>query len=65
MWESVSAQRFSQYITLQWRYNERDGVSNHQRLDNLLNRGSEARINESIKVPCHRPLYGEITGPRQ
>ena len=25
-------------ITLQWRYNERDGVSNHQRLHCLLNR---------------------------
>ena len=29
--------RIAQYISLQWRHYERDGVSNHRRLDCLLN----------------------------
>ena len=35
----------NQYLfTLQWRHNERDGVSNHQRLDCLLNRLLRLRV---------------------
>ena len=30
-------------LALEWRHNERDGVSNHQRLDGLLNRFSRRR----------------------
>ena len=35
---------------LQWRHNERDGISNHQRLDVY------------IKAPHHWSLWGEFTG---
>ena len=35
--------------SLQWRKNEHDGISNHQRLDSLLNRF--AQIKENIKAP--------------
>ena len=34
--------RTFRYTTLQWRHNERDGVSNHQPHDCLLNRSSDA-----------------------
>ena len=34
--------------TLQWRQKERDGISNHRRLDCLLNRLSRSR---SLKTP--------------
>ena len=34
---SVKWQTFSYGLTLQWRHNERDGVSNHRHLDCLLN----------------------------
>ena len=43
-------------LSLQWRHNERDGVSNHQPHDCLL----KAQIKENIKA--HRPLWGEFTG---
>ena len=48
--------------TLQWRHNEHDGVSNHQRLDCLLNRLSANQRN--IIAPRHWPLWGEFTGNR-
>ena len=47
---------------LQWRHNEHNGVSNHQRLDCLLNSFFQAPINENIKAPRHWPLWGEFTG---
>ena len=40
-------------VPLQWRHNERGGVSNHQRLDCSLNR----LIKENIKAPRYWPLY--------
>ena len=50
---------------LQWRHHERDGVSNHQPHDCLLNGLSyKAQIKENIKAPRHWPLRGEITGDR-
>ena len=36
--------------TLQWRHNERDGVSNHQRLDCLLNRLFRPRSKKTSKL---------------
>ena len=36
--------------TLQWRHNERDGVSNHQRLDCLLNRLFRGRSKKTLKL---------------
>ena len=48
--------------TLQWRHNVRDGVSNHQPHDHLLNRLFKEHIKENIKAPRHWPLWGELTG---
>ena len=45
-------------LILQWRHNERDGVSNHQRLHCLLN----CWIKENIKAPRHWSLWGEFAG---
>ena len=50
--------------TLQWRHNERDGVSKHRRLDCLLNRLFRRRSKKNIKVPGHWPLWGEFSGDR-
>ena len=50
--------------SLRWRYNERDGVSNHQRLDGFLNRLFRCRTKKNIKAPRHWPLWGEFTGDR-
>ena len=49
------------YYALQWRHNERDGFSNHQPHDCLLNRLFKAQIKENIKIPRHWPLWGEFT----
>ena len=37
-------------ITLQWRHNERNGVSNHQRLECLLNRLFERISKKTLKL---------------
>ena len=50
-------------ITLQWRQNERDGDSDHQPHDCVLNR-LFGQIKENIKAPRHWPLCGEFTGDR-
>ena len=50
--------------SLQWRHNERDGVSNHQPHDCLLNPFIQAQIKENIKALRHRPLCWEFTGDR-
>ena len=50
--------------TLQWRHNERDGISNHQPRDCLFNRLFKAQIKENIKAPRHWPSWGEFTGDR-
>ena len=51
-------------IPLQWRHNGRDGVSNHQPHQCLLNRLFGAQIKENIKALRHWPLCGELTGDR-
>ena len=51
-------------IVLQWRHNERDGVSNHQPRDCLLNCLFKAQIKENIKASRHWALWGEFTGDR-
>ena len=43
------------HYSLQWRHGERDGVSNHRRLDGLL-------IKEINKAPPHWHLWGESIG---
>ena len=37
-------------VTLRWRHNDRDGVSNHQRLDCLLNRLCRRRSKKASKL---------------
>ena len=56
--------RFSLVLSLQWRHNERDGVSNHQPHNHLLNHLFKAQIKENIKAPRHWPLWGDFTGDR-
>ena len=51
-------------FSLQWRHNEHDCVSNHQRLDCLINHFFQAQIKQNIKAPRHWPLWGEFTGHR-
>ena len=47
---------------LYWRHNKRNGVSNHQPNDCLLNRLFRRRSKKKIKAPRHWPLCGEFTG---
>ena len=49
---------------LQWRHNERDGVSNHQPHHCLLRRLFKAQLKENIKAPRHWTLWGEFTDDR-
>ena len=50
--------------TLQWRYNRRDGVSNYQPHDCLLNRLFRHRSQKNSKAPHHWPCEGNssVTG---
>ena len=48
-------------LSLQWRHNERHGVSNHRRLECLLNHLLR-HIKERLKARLHSPLWGESTG---
>ena len=50
--------------TLQWRHNGRDGDSNCQPYDDLLNGLFRHISKENIKAPCHWPLWGEFTSDR-
>ena len=53
------------FITLRWRHNERDGVSNHQRLDYFLNRLFRGRSKKTSKLRVTGlGLWGEFTGHR-
>ena len=52
------------HYTLQWRHNESDGVSNHRRLDCLLNRLFRRRSKKTSKPRVTGPLWGESTGDR-
>ena len=64
-WEHTLDQRYFVRITLQWRHNERDGVSNHQPHHCLLNRLFKAQIKENVKAPPrHWPLCWKFTGDR-
>ena len=47
-----------------WRHNERDGVSNHQPHDCLLNLLFKAQSKENIQATRHWLLWGEFTGDR-
>ena len=54
----------SWYMSLRWRHNGRDGVSNRQTRDCLLNLFIRAQIKVNIKAPRHWPLCVEFTGDR-
>ena len=57
-------------ITLQWRHNERDGVSNHQPHDCLLNRLFRCKSKKTPKVSVtglcvgNSPVTGDFTAQR-
>ena len=58
---SMKITRFLSY----WRHNERDSVSNHRRVDCLLNRLSRRRSKKISKLRVTAwPLWGEFTGDR-
>ena len=61
---SLTCTRTHTLISLQWRHNERDGVSNHQPHDCLLNRIFKAQNKENIKAPRLWPLSGEFIEDR-
>ena len=58
------------FSTLQWRHNERDDVSNHRRLDGLLNRlfRRKSRKTSKLRAPglCegNSPMTGEFPSQR-
>ena len=61
IWEG-EAQSAQQTPPLQWRHDERDGVSNHQPQDCVTQPFIQAQMKENIKAPLHWPLRGEFTG---
>ena len=60
--DSILRQKWGNKLTLHWRHNECQRVSNHQSHDYLLNRLFKAQIKENIKAPRHWPLWREFTG---
>ena len=54
----------SPFATLLWRHNERDGVSNHQPPDCLLNRLFRRRSKKTSKLRVIGLCEGEFTGDR-
>ena len=61
--QSLGFTLYQKDMTLRWRHNERDSVSNRQPRDCLLNRLFR-RIKYIIKALRHWPLCGEFTGDR-
>ena len=49
-------------ISLHWRHNDHDGVSNHQPHCLFTQPFIQTQIKENIKAPRHWPLCGEFTG---
>ena len=62
-WWKTDDNNDNDYDTLQWHHNGFDGISNHQRLDCLLN-CLFRQIKEKIKALRHWPLCEEFTGDR-
>ena len=64
-----SARAFCIKSSIMWRHNERDGASNHQRIDCLLNRLFRRRSKKTSKFrvagPCegNSPVTGEFPSP--
>ena len=55
IWINITFLAYQWHMLLHWRYNGRDGVSKHQRLDCLLNH-LWVEIEENIKAPRHWPV---------
>ena len=51
------------YMTLHWRHNDHDGVSNHQPHDCLLNRLFRRRSKKTSKLRVTGPCVGNSPGP--
>ena len=49
-------------VSLQWRHNEPDGVSNHGVSVVFSQLFLYVQIKENTKAPRHWPLWGEFTG---
>ena len=58
--ESFNSSRLVMHVcvTIQWRHNEHDDVSNHRRLDCLLNRLFRRRSTKTSKLPVTGPFEG-------
>ena len=52
----------SSLMTLRWRHNGHDSVSNHQPREGLLKSLIRCRSKKTSKTPRHWPLCGEFTG---
>ena len=69
-WRLLHWQLSSPSMSLQWRYNERDGVSNHQPHDCLLNRFFRRRSKKISKLRVtglcegNSPVTGEFPAQR-
>ena len=65
-WSNFRPMQFSRYsVSLHWRHNGRDSVSNHQPYDCLFTQPFiQTQIKENIKAPRHWPLCGEFTEDR-
>ena len=68
--ESVKRSWLRVLLTLQWRHNEHDGISGHQRLSCLLNRLFRRRSKKTSKLCVtglyvgNSPVTGEFHAPR-
>ena len=60
----VRSQQSCRGTSLQWRHNDRDGISNDQPHDCLLSRLFRRSSKKNIKAPRHWPLCGEFTDDR-
>ena len=64
LWEYLLSSHIIHGHTLQWRHNEHDGVSNHQRQGCLLNRLFRRRSKKTSNLRITGPLCGKFTGDR-
>ena len=60
--QALSSGLFGFRSSLQRRQNEYGDVSNHRRIDCLLNHLFRRRSKKNINAPRHGPLWGEFTG---
>ena len=64
IWRRGVYKSFGMRITLQWRHNGNDGVSNHQPCDCLLNRLFRRRSKKTSKLRVTGLCGGDFTGDR-